>query len=90
VIAPIGFLSDHMEVMFDLDEEAKGICDELGMTMTRAATVGSHPLFVQCIRELIEERIGIRTEKRAIGKYGPNHDKCPEDCCLYTIPQRRP
>lgn len=90
VIAPIGFLSDHMEVMFDLDEEAREICNELGLAMARARTVGSHPLFVQAIRELIEERIGLRTEKRAIGQYGPSHDVCPADCCLYTIPQRKP
>ncbi len=88
VIAPIGFVSDHMEVLFDLDEEAKQICDELGMTMARAQTVGSHPLFVACIRELIEERLGLRSERRAIGQYGPNHDVCPVDCCLYTVPQR--
>ncbi|WP_010585646.1 ferrochelatase [Schlesneria paludicola] len=90
VIAPVGFISDHMEVMFDLDEEAKQICDELQITMSRALTVGSHPEFVACIRELIEERIGRRTERRAIGQYGPSHDVCPADCCLYTIPQRPP
>ncbi len=88
VIAPIGFISDHMEVKFDLDEEAREICDELGMAMSRAATVGSHPVFVECIRELIEERQGLRDERRAIGRFGPNHDVCPADCCLYSIPQR--
>lgn len=88
VISPIGFLSDHMEVIFDLDEEARNICNELGATMVRAATVGSHPEFVACIRELIEERIGRRTERRAIGQYGPNHDVCPVDCCTYVVPQR--
>ena len=90
VIAPIGFISDHMEVLFDLDEEAKQICDELKITMSRALTVGSHPVFVSCIRELIEERIGRRTERRALGQYGPSHDVCPVDCCLYTVPQRPP
>ena len=88
VIAPIGFLSDHMEVIFDLDEEAQTICRELGMTMIRAATVGSHPDFVACIRELIEERLGLRQERRAIGQFGPNHDVCPTDCCQYTVPGR--
>ena len=88
VIAPVGFLSDHMEVLFDLDEEAKAICQEVGMEMTRAETPGTHPGFVACIRELIEERLGRRSEKRAIGQFGPNHDVCPTDCCLYTIPQR--
>ena len=88
VIAPIGFLSDHMEVLYDLDEEARAICNEIGMEMARAETPGTHPAFVSCIRELIEERLGRRTEKRAIGQYGPNHDVCPVDCCLYTVPQR--
>ena len=88
VISPIGFLSDHMEVLFDLDEEARQICDQLGLKMARAQTVGSHPRFVACIRELIEERLGRRNERRSIGRYGANHDVCPADCCLYTIPQR--
>jgi ferrochelatase len=88
VIAPVGFLSDHMEVLFDLDEEARAICAEVGMEMARSETAGNHPDFVSCIRELIEERLGLRTEKRAIGQFGPNHDVCPVDCCLYTIPQR--
>ena len=56
VIAPIGFLSDHMEVIYDLDTEAHGICRELGVNLTRAATVGVHPAFVSMIRELMLER----------------------------------
>lgn len=85
VIAPIGFLSDHMEVLYDLDDEARRLCEELGLPMTRAATVGTHPQFVAMVRELLEERLGLRTEKRAIGQYPPNHDICPTDCCLYPI-----
>jgi len=85
VIAPTGFLSDHMEVLYDLDDEARRLCEELGLPMTRAATVGTHPQFVSMVRELIEERLGLRTEKRAIGQYPPNHDVCPIDCCLSPI-----
>ncbi|HEY0982566.1 ferrochelatase [Schlesneria sp.] len=88
VIAPVGFLSDHMEVLYDLDEEARIICEEIGLEMARAATAGIHPRFVAGIRELIEERLGLRTERRAMGQFGPSHDVCPADCCLYTIPQR--
>ncbi len=88
VIAPVGFLSDHMEVLFDLDEEARQVCNEVGVTMTRADTVGTHPLFIGMVRELIEERLGRRQEKRAIGSFGPSHDTCPTDCCLYTVPGR--
>ena len=46
-----------MEVLFDLDTEAKEICDDLGIHMTRAATVGTHPRFIAMIRELVEERV---------------------------------
>ncbi len=47
VIHPIGFLSDHMEVMYDLDEEARHLCDAIGLTMVRSQTVGTHPRFVE-------------------------------------------
>ena len=57
VVAPIGFLSDHMEVVYDLDLEAKARALELGLNLVRAATVGTHPRFVRMIRELVEERV---------------------------------
>ena len=88
VIAPVGFLSDHMEVLFDLDEEAQTVCSEMGIEMARAATVGNQPRFVSMIRELIQERLGLVPERKALGAFGPSHDVCPPDCCLYTIPDR--
>jgi ferrochelatase len=81
VIAPIGFLSDHMEILFDLDTEAHDKCVELGMEMVRAPTVGIHPKFIAMIRELIEERVHATRPKNSCGQYGPNHDVCPIDCC---------
>jgi ferrochelatase len=54
VIAPIGFLSDHMEVMYDLDVEARELCDELGVRMVRAGTVETHPSMIRMIAELSE------------------------------------
>lgn len=84
VIAPIGFISDHMEVMYDLDYEAAAICKELGIKMVRAGTVGTHPRFVRMIRELIEERLAEAPNRLALGVNGPSHDVCPVDCCLYT------
>jgi len=57
VVAPIGFVSDHMEVVYDLDVEARKVADELGMKMVRAATAGTHPAFVRMIRELVMKRI---------------------------------
>ena len=54
VVAPIGFLSDHMEVIYDLDTEAKALADELGIRMVRAGTVGTHPLMIEMIAEMVE------------------------------------
>jgi protoporphyrin/coproporphyrin ferrochelatase len=81
VIVPIGFVSDHVEVIYDLDIEARAICDELGINMVRAGTVGTHPRFVRMVRELIVERIENRADRPALGALGPSHDVCPADCC---------
>ena len=82
VMIPIGFISDHMEVMFDLDTEAMQVADEIGMKLVRAATVGTHPEFIGMIRELIQERMTAGPERQALGERGPNHDVCPLNCCL--------
>jgi len=87
VLAPIGFISDHMEVLYDLDVEAKQLCDSLGLPMTRAKTVGVHPKFIAMIRELILERMNPGLERRAVGSLGLRADVCAEDCC--PGPQRR-
>ena len=71
VVAPIGFVSDHMEVVYDLDIEARKVADELGMRMVRAATAGTHPAFVKMIRELMLERIENRVPENI----------CAPDCC---------
>lgn len=85
IVMPIGFLSDHMEVLFDLDEEAKQACEEMGLNMIRAATVGSDPRFISMIRKLIQERTAEST-RESRGNLGPSHDVCPLDCC--PKPQR--
>ncbi len=87
VVVPIGFISDHMEVVYDLDTEARDVCEEIGLNMVRAATAGAHPRFVGMIRELIEERIA-GAPKLAIGDFGPSHDVCAADCCAF--PRRPP
>lgn len=86
VLAPISFISDHMEVLYDLDVEARQLCDSLGLPMVRATTVGVHPKFVAMIRELIEERTTPGSECPALGSLGPRPDVCAEDCC--PAPQR--
>jgi protoporphyrin/coproporphyrin ferrochelatase len=83
MVLPIGFISDHMEVLFDLDTESRELCEKLGIQMQRAATVGTHPRFVEMIRLLVEERLNDSAVRLALGGMGPNHDVCPAECCLY-------
>ena len=89
VIAPIGFISDHMEVLYDLDTEAAALCSELGIEMVRADTVGTDPAFVAMVRDLIAERHFAEPERVAIGSLPASHDVCPLDCCAAPV-MRRP
>jgi ferrochelatase len=82
VVVPVGFISDHMEILFDLDTEAKQHAQDLGLNFVRAGTVGTHPAFIRMIRDLIVERMTERPERRALGRRGPSHDICPLTCCL--------
>jgi ferrochelatase len=82
VIAPIGFVSDHMEIVYDLDTQARSQCEKLGLKMVRASTVGTHPLFINMIRELILERIDSSDSRRSSGNRGPGRDFCATECCL--------
>jgi len=82
VVVPVGFVSDHMEVLYDLDTEARDLCRERGIRMVRAATVGTHPEFIRMIRDLILERAGETGERQTLGAIGPGADLCPPDCCL--------
>lgn len=94
VVAPVGFLSDHVEVLWDLDDEAVHKASELGLPIARAGTVGTHPKFVSMLAELVVERMSNESasrdasltlcERRAIGHFGPSHDVCPVDCCSYS------
>lgn len=89
VVSPIGFISDHMEVVYDLDTEAKQLCEELGLNMIRAKTAGSNPRFLAMMRELILERIE-DTPRRRVGVISPWPDFCKPDCCItpYTESSR--
>lgn len=86
VVAPLGFVSDHMEVLFDLDTQAAEIAADLGIRMTRAGTVGTHPRFVAMIRELVEEQLHA-APRLSLGSSGPWPDWCPEGHCR---PPERP
>ncbi len=81
LVAPVGFLSDHMEILYDLDTEAADLARELGMKLVRAPTVGTHPAFVRMIRQLIAERLSPNEPKLALGAFGPSPDSCAADCC---------
>ena len=81
VVAPIGFVSDHMEIVYDLDFEAQNLTRELDMKMVRAATAGTHPSFVKMIRELLLERMD-NAPARFVGSHGARTGLCAPDCCL--------
>ena len=81
VCVPIGFISDHLEVLYDLDTEARSKCESLGVHFVRVPTVGIDPRFIALVRDLVEERRDPSREKRALGVHGPSHDVCPLDCC---------
>jgi ferrochelatase len=90
VMVPIGFVSDHMEVKYDLDTEAAAKAEELGLPVTRAATVGADPRFAAGIRDLVLERAAVErgraVERCALGALGPSHDLCPVGCCPARAP----
>jgi ferrochelatase len=92
-LAPIGFVSDHMEVRWDLDTEAAATADELGLPFARVPTVGAHPAFVATLRERILERAaherGEPVARGALGTLGASHDVCPAGCCP-NLRGRRP
>jgi ferrochelatase len=80
VVFPIGFVSDHLEVIWDLDNEARETAAELGLTFVRAGTAGTHPAFVAMVRELLAER-------RTGGEPRLGTD-CPASCCFVARPAR--
>jgi ferrochelatase len=80
MIAPIGFLTDHVEVLYDLDEEARQLCGELGLPLRRAATVGTHPRFVEMIRQLVLERLN-GAPVLSVGPLPAPAAACAPGCC---------
>ncbi|MGH3358304.1 MAG: ferrochelatase [Nocardioidaceae bacterium] len=88
VVVPIGFVSDHMEVIYDLDTEAAATAKELGLGYQRAATPGTDPRFVAMITELVLERAAAERDgsadevaRRTTGALGPSWDRCSGGCC---------
>jgi ferrochelatase len=83
VIVPLGFVSDHMEVKWDLDTEAMETADELGILAIRTPTPGVHPAYVDGLIDLVlERRDGVPIEERpAVTDLGPWYDTCRPGCC---------
>lgn len=90
VVIPVGFVSDHVEVLFDLDIEAAELARDLGLPMARAATPGTHPQFVAMISELVSERRGRPAQAAALGSMPAGPDFCPNDCCRMPAARRAP
>jgi len=88
VVIPVGFVSDHMEVVFDLDTEAVGLARRLGLSMVRAATPGTDPRFVSMITELVNERRGQLAQAPVLGSLPVAPDFCPNDCCRLPSARR--
>ena len=81
VVVPVGFVSDHVEVRYDLDIEVAQAAERLGLPMARAATPGTDPRFVSMVTELVIERRGQPAQVPALGSLPPGPDSCPNDCC---------
>jgi ferrochelatase len=80
VVAPTGFVSDHVEVRWDLDTEARETAADLGLAFARASTAGVHPAFVSMVRELVQERLD-SAAPQALGNLGLCGIDCPAGCC---------
>jgi ferrochelatase len=85
IVVPIGFVSDHMEVVFDLDTEAAETAADLGLRFARVPTPGVHPAFVAMVRDLVLERAAVDRgdvpTRSVVGACSPNPDLCAQDCC---------
>ncbi|HUY45737.1 MAG TPA: ferrochelatase [Streptosporangiaceae bacterium] len=90
VIVPVGFVTDHMEVVHDLDVEAAQTAQRLGLLLARAATPGTDPRFVSMITALVTERLDGSVPPLALGSPGPAENFCSNDCCRLTAPPTGP
>lgn len=93
VVAPIGFVADHMEVVFDLDTEARETAERLRLPYVRAATAGTHPAFISSLADILVERAAVargeEVEPDSTTGTGPFHTVCPDVCCRPGV-RRRP
>ena len=85
LVHPLGFVADHLEVLFDLDTQSAAAANEAGVKMVRTPTVGTHPRFVSMLVDLVEEAAGLRADRPSLSKSGPRPDKCNSQCCPAPI-----
>ena len=85
VVVPLGFVSDHMEVVWDLDTEAKETAENLGLAFRRTPTPGTHPAFISGLVDIVEERLGRRPGRAAVGCFGAWNDVCAPNCCVKVM-----
>ena len=81
LVHPLGFVADHMEVLFDLDTQSAAAAKEAGVKMVRTPTVGTHPRFVSMLVDLVEEAAGLRADRPSLSENGPRPDNCNSQCC---------
>jgi ferrochelatase len=85
VLVPVGFVSDHMEVVYDLDTEAMQTAERLGLDAVRVPTPGTDPRFVAMVRDLLLERAAVErgepVDRAAVGGEPACWDICPAGCC---------
>ena len=94
VLVPIGFVSDHMEVIFDLDIEAARTAADLGLRFSRAATAGTHPAFIAALADLLIERGQVARGEETMPAVIPGGQlgwyACPRECCPNRTEPDRP
>jgi ferrochelatase len=82
VVVPIGFVTDHVEVVWDLDTEAKETAAEQGLAFRRAATSGEDPRFISALADLVQERLDPQFPRRVVTDFGATPDVCGANCCV--------
>ena len=82
VVVPIGFVTDHVEVVWDLDTEAKETAAEKGLAFRRVATSGEDPRFIAALADLVQERLDAQFPRRAVTDFGGTPDVCGANCCV--------
>ena len=82
IVVPIGFVTDHVEVVWDLDTEAKETADEKGLAFRRVATSGEDPRFVAALADLVQERLDVQFPRRVVTDFGGTPDVCGANCCV--------